>query len=72
MDQTAERGYFFGYIETLKAYKVFIPGTRSIIYLKFMEDKTYQRSKDLLTTFDHNDLLTKAMRVKNKIKDMIV
>ena len=55
LDQTAERGYFVGYSETSKAYRIFIPGTKRIIIrrdVKFMEDKAFKRSGDLLT----NDL----------------
>ena len=50
LDQTAERGYFVGYSETSKAYRIFIPGTKKIIVrcdVKFMEDKTFRRSRDL-------------------------
>ena len=50
LDQTVERGYFVGYSETSKAYRIFIPGTKRIIVrrdVKFMEDKAFKRSKDL-------------------------
>ena len=50
LDQTAERGYFFGYSETSKAYRIFIPGTKIIIVkrdVKFMEDRAFRRSRDL-------------------------
>ena len=50
LDQTIERGYFVGYSETSKAYRIFIPGTKIIIVrhdFKFMEDKAFRRSRDL-------------------------
>ena len=49
LDQTIERGYFVGYNETSKAYRIFIPGTRRMIVkcnVKFMEDKAFRRSRD--------------------------
>ena len=49
--QTTERGYFVGYSETSKAYRIFILGTRIIIVrrdVKSMEDKAFRRSRDLL------------------------
>ena len=49
LDQTIERGYFVGYSETSKAYKIFILGTKRIIVrrdVKFMEDKAFRRSRD--------------------------
>ena len=51
LDQTVERGYFVGYSETSKAYRIFIPGTKRIIVrhdVKFMEDKAFKRSRDFL------------------------
>ena len=52
LDQAAKRGYFVGYSETSKAYRIFIPGTRRIIVrrdVKFMEDKAFRRSRDFPT-----------------------
>ena len=49
LDQAVERGYFVGYNETSKAYSIFIPMTKKIIFIhdfKFMEDKAFRRSKD--------------------------
>ena len=51
LDQIVERGYFFGYSENSKAYRIFILGTNRIIVrrdVKFMEDKVFRRSRDLL------------------------
>ena len=31
LDQTTERGYFIGYRETYKAYKIYVLGSRKII-----------------------------------------
>ena len=52
LDQTAERGYFVGYSETSKAYRIFIPGTKRIIVrrdVKFIKEKAFRRSKDFPT-----------------------
>ena len=51
LDQIAERGYYVGYSETSKAYRIFIPGTRRVIVkhdVKFIEDKAFRRSRDFL------------------------
>lgn len=50
LDQTTKRGYFVGYSETSKAYRIFILGSKRIIVrwdVKFMEDKAFRRSRDL-------------------------
>jgi len=31
LDQTAEKGYLVGYIETLKAYRIYIPSSKKIV-----------------------------------------
>ena len=49
LDQIAERGYSIGYIETSYAYRIFILGTKRIIFKRdvmFMEDKAFIRSRD--------------------------
>ena len=51
LDQIAERGYFVEYSETSKAYRIFILGTKRIIFrsdVKFVEDKAFRRSRDFL------------------------
>ena len=63
LDQTAERGYFVGYSETLKAYRIFIPRTRRIIVkrnVKFIEDKAFRRSRDLPAD-DQSEQLEEAL-----------
>ena len=48
LEQTAERGYFVGYSETSKAYRIFILGTKRIIVrrdVKLMEDRAFRRSE---------------------------
>ena len=69
LDQTAERGYFVGYNETSKAYKVFIPETKRIIVrrdVKFMEDKAFRRSRDLPAN-DQSEQPTEAPRQSSSI-----
>ena len=62
LDQTTKRGYFVGYSETSKAYRIFILGTKRIIVrrdVKFMEDKAFRRSRDLPAK-DQNEQPTEA------------
>ena len=49
LDQTTKRGYFVGYSQTSKTYRIFIHMTKIIIVrhdVKFMEDKSFIRSRD--------------------------
>eukprot|EP00253_Pinus_taeda_P027760 PITA_27760 len=42
LDQTAKKGFFVGYSETSKAFKIYIPSNKKIIVrrdIKFMEDR---------------------------------
>jgi len=47
LDQTVEKGYFVGYSENAKAYRIYLPGNRKIVVrrdVKFMEDRDFRKS----------------------------
>ena len=63
LDQTTERGYPFGYSETSKEYRIFIPRAKRVIIrcdVKFLEDKASRRSRDLLVD-DQSEQLVEAI-----------
>ena len=64
LDQTAERGYFVGYSETSKEYKIFIPRTKRIIVkcdIRLMEENAFRMSRDFLED-DQSEQPTEAPR----------
>ena len=64
LDQTGERGYFVGYSETSKAYRIFIPGTKRIIVkrdIRLMEENAFRMSRDFLED-DQSEQPTEAPR----------
>ena len=51
LDQTVERGFLVGYSEVSKAYRIYIPSSRNVVIghdVKFMEDRSFQKSRDML------------------------
>eukprot|EP00253_Pinus_taeda_P033934 PITA_33934 len=50
LDQTVEKGYLVGYSENVKAYKIYLPGSRKVVvrrYVNFMEDRAFRRSREM-------------------------
>ena len=48
MEPAAEKGIFVGYNETSKAYRLYIPGYRTVVVrrdVKFEEDRAFRRSR---------------------------
>ena len=47
LEQTAENGFFVGYNETSKAYKVYIPALKKMVVqrdMRFEEDRVFRKS----------------------------
>jgi hypothetical protein len=58
LDPSRKKGIFFGYSETSKEYRVYIPGYRKIEisrYVTFNEDATFNRSRQHHTYEIHDE-----------------
>ena len=47
LDQTTKKGYLVGYSENVKAYRVYLPGSRKVVVrsdVKFIEDRAFRKS----------------------------
>lgn len=44
LDQTANKGYLVEYSKNTKAYRVYLPSSRKVVVLKFMEDRAFKKS----------------------------
>jgi hypothetical protein len=74
LDPSRKNGIFDGYSETLKAYKVYIPGHKQVeinIYVTFDEDVAFNNSRKCRTDEDHDEESV-APRVADMRNDIVL
>jgi hypothetical protein len=75
LDPSGKKGVFFGYSETSKAYRVYIPGYRQIDInrdITFDEDATFNRSMQHLTNEIHDEELVAPRVVDSYVGNDVV